>query len=320
MEPKQSNQFVRMIVGGQTYCLDIASVRGILGNDAIQQESRTQGSLGFVPTGAGLVPIWHLRERLHGVVEAKEVIGPIILLNSQIAPWGICVDRLQGSIVVQMEDRFPLPDVIQNTAAPFFGEVLHCESGWHLVLKPDCLHPQAPPQKKEMVPLPVSLSRTEPVSGQGGKLFHFTTVPFSESELSLRFGVSLTQVVEILDPLPVTLVPTAPSYISGVAGWREGVLPVVKLSQALGFDFPDQTTPPRLLVVRTPQGKKLMGIPIQRDAKVQNLPLATQPFRGELPLQSRFLRTICEWEGSLLLIPDLDQLAFPVNTVEAVGH
>ncbi|MBX7219009.1 MAG: chemotaxis protein CheW [Blastocatellia bacterium] len=314
MEPKQTNQFVRMIAGGQTYCLDIAYVRGILGNDAIQQESRTRGSLGFVPTGAGLVPIWHLRERLAEGEEVPEATGPIILLNSQIAPWGICVDHLQGSIEVQPENRFPLPEVVQNTAAPIFGELLHCESGLHLVIKPDSLHPQATPQKQAMVPPAATPGTAEAGTGQGGKLFHFTTVPFSESELALRFGVSLTQVVEILDPLPVTPVPTAPNYISGVAGWREGVLPVVNLSLALGFDFPDQTAPPRLLVVRTAQGRKLMGIPIQRDAKVQNLPLATQPFRGELPVQGRFLRTICEWEGALLLIPDLDQLAFPEGT------
>ncbi len=64
-----------------------------------------------------------------------------------------------------------------------------------------------------------------------------------------RFAVDVGIVQEVIDPLPVTTVPTAPAFAPGLINARGTVVPVLDLQQRLGMESTDRTSETRFVVM-----------------------------------------------------------------------
>jgi purine-binding chemotaxis protein CheW len=103
---------------------------------------------------------------------------------------------------------------------------------------------------------------TEATSHDGGK---FLTFFLADEE----YGLEILKVQEIIGMLPITPVPRAPEFISGVINLRGKVIPVADLRLKFGMDTIEQTNETCIIVVRT-EGIH-MGIIVDKVSEVLDI-------------------------------------------------
>jgi purine-binding chemotaxis protein CheW len=125
-----------------------------------------------------------------------------------------------------------------------------------------------------------------------------------------EYAVPIENVSEIGRPLKVTWVPNVPDWILGVANLRGDVLSIVDLAAFLNIQAPTQPTTGRMLVAHSPLADMSTGLIVDRVNGIRNLP-GDQILPPTAPIADRvapYLRGVCEYEGHLLVVLDLDQL------------
>jgi len=151
---------------------------------------------------------------------------------------------------------------------------------------------------------PVSPAPIKPsgASGQGRYvLFSLATT---------EYAVPIESVSEIGRPLKVTWVPNVPDWVLGVANLRGDVLSIVDLAAFLNIQAPTQPTTGRMLVAHSQLADMAAGLIVDRVNGIRNLP-GDQIIPPTAPIADRvapYLRGVCEYEGHLLVVLDLDQL------------
>jgi purine-binding chemotaxis protein CheW len=91
------------------------------------------------------------------------------------------------------------------------------------------------------------------------------------------YGINIMQIKEILKPRPVTEVPRAPSFVSGVISLRGVILPVLDLHDRLGLEHPASSGRERLVVVKTGPDGDLAGLLVDQVFQVVSIPAAIEP-------------------------------------------
>ena len=129
------------------------------------------------------------------------------------------------------------------------------------------------------------------------------------NERPLVFGLSITQVLEILEPLSVIAVPVSPPYVLGLVNWRNRPVPVIDLNIRLGIGLPSFDENSRLLIARTSFDGELVGFHIKPNVTVQSLPIPNQACSRDLPLDKVWTRGVFELGSETLVVPDMDMVA-----------
>jgi chemotaxis signal transduction protein len=135
----------------------------------------------------------------------------------------------------------------------------------------------------------------------------FSTSPDSD----FTFGLSLTQVTQILQPLPILPLPGAAPYVLGVAEWRGVPLAIIDLLGFMGDTSASVATDGRLLIVRVPTQRLCIGFPIQPQVSIRTLPLSHHLIDSPMPLQKSWVRGKFSLDSTTLVIPDVDGMLVP---------
>jgi len=87
------------------------------------------------------------------------------------------------------------------------------------------------------------------------------------------FGVDVRRVLEILDLVPVTMVPGAPSYAPGLINVRGKVVPLVDLRIRLGLPPKKTGRPGRIVVIEAPLGEETLNLALDADEVLDLVPI-----------------------------------------------
>jgi chemotaxis signal transduction protein len=125
----------------------------------------------------------------------------------------------------------------------------------------------------------------------------------------LLFGLSLTQLLEVTEPPPLTVIPGAPEFVRGVVAWRDQPVPVLDLAQRLGLPavHPEDGERRRLLVAHEP-GHTPIAFLVRSAVRILRLPLPHQTCAGPLPIHPALLRASVELEHETVVVPHLDAI------------
>jgi len=91
------------------------------------------------------------------------------------------------------------------------------------------------------------------------------------------FGITIMQIKEILKPRPVTEVPRAPAYLTGVISLRGVIIPVLDLHERLGLGHLPSSGKERLVVIKTVPEGDLAGLLVDQVLQVARLSGAIEP-------------------------------------------
>jgi purine-binding chemotaxis protein CheW len=135
-----------------------------------------------------------------------------------------------------------------------------------------------------------------------------------------RFAIEVSKVEVVLESVPITRVPKAPSHLRGVINYRGSVIPVADLRIRFG-EGPTYAGPgSSIIVLQARFGKAEMTIGVLADAVREVVDL--DPARIERPpsvgarIEDAFVKGIGEKGGDFIVILDIDLAFFPESASE----
>jgi chemotaxis signal transduction protein len=309
---------VRCSVGRETYGLDMTHVRGIIRSDRMIAAAGADGLVGFVSQGDSAIPVYSLAELLGVAPPPTKSLRPVVVLHADPQPWGLLVDRVARVVRVDADSVAPMPVEAADPFTGFFDGVVH-RDGEKLVLlsltrlAPNCLPDDfvLPSSLTAQVPTPLPGSGPLEVARRHGKkqLVLFAIADPAPRTRRVTFGLSISEVLGILAPLPLEPAPNAPEDCLGYVTWRDWPVKVVDLGRRLGLASPPPGEDARLLIARAQGRAELLGFLVRPAIRVVQLPVPHQTSTRDLALDLSRIKGCVELKNETLVLPDLAALA-----------
>ena len=126
------------------------------------------------------------------------------------------------------------------------------------------------------------------------------------------FALDARQVREILDPIPVTRVPGAQSYVSSVLNVRGKVIPLADLRVRFGMPPATITPDSRFIVLEIDLAGEPTTIGIVADKVYEVTDLDTSTLQKAPPIgmrwQPEFIAAIAKWKDEFIIVPNMKQI------------
>jgi len=126
------------------------------------------------------------------------------------------------------------------------------------------------------------------------------------------FALDARQVREILDPIPVTRVPGAQSFVSSVLNVRGKVIPLADLRVRFGMPPASITSDSRFIVVEIDLAGEPTTIGIVADKVYEVTDLDTSTLQKAPPIgmrwQPEFIAAIAKWKDEFIIVPNMKQI------------
>jgi purine-binding chemotaxis protein CheW len=309
---------VKCALGNETFALDMAGIQGIERADLLRSGSDEDGPLGYLPGPGRGTEVISLARRFGRQSRLVGAHQQVIVHDGPLGPWGLLVDHVSQVMAVARDQVDLLPPVVTRLTAKFFQAVVHIGQEMILLLDPEALNPQLPA---------VDDAR---FGGQDGKLLaarysrafdHLRGYWRGSSEIVLfattepqprarpvSFGLSKSQVLEIVEAPSVLPVPAAPPFLRGLVNWRNLPVPVLDLGQQLGLPGAVTDKRTRLMVVHGCDPMAVVAFPVRPFIRVMPLPIDHVPCRQTLSLDSTLTRGVFELKGETMIVPDVRRL------------
>jgi len=151
------------------------------------------------------------------------------------------------------------------------------------------------------------MRNTNQIATSEQKVLIFSAQTPRVSNRQIYFLFSQHQMEDILMDTSARPVPFSPSYVEGVAEWRNQVLPVISLEACLGMESLNSPKIQRLMVVRAlkneaaPMGIYRIMLRIVPPIRMLTLPIECSPVSNRWIPEKFFTKGVYEWEGGLLV-------------------
>lgn len=122
------------------------------------------------------------------------------------------------------------------------------------------------------------------------------------------YGVNVMQVQEVLRYSEIAPVPGAPYYVLGIINLRGNVVTVIDTRSRFGLPSAEVTEQTRVVIIES--DKQVVGILVDSVAEVVYLhqsEIETAPSVGN-DENAKFIQGVCNKNGELLILVDLDKL------------
>lgn len=290
---------------GQIFFVDSADVHGVHGNrDSLPVPDLDPDCVGLLPNGTRC---YDLAGLLGGERRARPRTSRIVVVSCQGGAVGLLTDRIHGPVVYSADRLKDLPQALGDVDHVYSRVLVH-EGNAVLGLRLESFHPEGFSGRSR--PEPATFEIAEPAhaspdahnSAARGVLI-FKALATSESEPPLYFGLSFTQVAEVVEyPTPQPIA-AAPPMVEGLVLWRDRPVTIV----SFGARFGGQSTgfrPSRLVIATV--GNQLLGIPCSGTQALE-LPLECTLIDEPTPIAPELCLGAFEMEGSRLVVPNLER-------------
>ncbi len=304
-------QLIRCYIGSETYCLDTFWVQGVQNADTLTLNKNSETPIGWLGDKNQKIPIFSLALQLNLSSNQDIEKSKVILFNSKPS-WGIIVDKVSRVFEVTKESVFPLPNIIKYSSVSKFQAIVQLKDDLLLQLDPQYLYPNAPAKVVSEDRLKSSWSSliqdNKANSEYNGQLLLFKINNEKIRGKNLVFGLSVTQVLQILKNSAVVSVPSAPDYLLGLINWQGKPVPFIDLNIYLGFTDIQDSQDSRLLIVRSALAEGLAAIKIQSTVKSLTLPVNFNPVDNPFFDKKSFAIKCFDLGEEILAILDIDSI------------
>jgi purine-binding chemotaxis protein CheW len=305
-------RFVRCRVGEETYALDMNWVRSIHRTEALRWNTDGDVPAGWLSGGeGGPIEVISLANRLKCPLKTRSDTQRVIVLNSPRQPWAILVDYVTQAEQVLAGNVMPFPAVAANPVRSLFEGVLNIGGDLCLLLSPEQIRCDEGPAVKghrapQFPPPSRSLLEDATKSSSPGRLLVFSLTRTAANKRPIVLGLSVSQVPEVISPVPLFRVPDAPAFVRGMINWRDNAVPIVDMASCIGFSTESTAERSRLTIARGSRAGSFLGFLTQATARTLRLPLRYNPCVRDLPLDRSMIIGAYELERETLVIPNLN--------------
>ncbi len=310
------------------------------------EHAADNGQVGVIATETGDVPVYRLAERLSRDVVEKADREHVVILKSSFGRWAIQVGTVSRVTQVRVDQIVRVPEVVMDpTRNVFKGVVLvaaeeqaeaatsapltkhrdsdasvtqttHEAASISLLLSPERLHPDAVPTvvesadtESDRVTSQISSapqSDSAPKTHRKGQVVVLSVTNELVDEQRCSVGLSMAQVLEVVATVPMIPVPTAPSFVLGLACWRNQPVPLLNLATRVGLKSSlDQQ---RIVIARGTDSHDLIAFPVDSSIRSLKLPLEAKPCLVPVGMRPDFVRAAYQVDQETLVVPDLHRV------------
>lgn len=141
------------------------------------------------------------------------------------------------------------------------------------------------------------------------------------------FAMDIMRLKEVIQSVPVTLVPRAPKFLEGVIDLRGAILPVVDLRRRFGLPV-DASIRPKLLIVAIDVGlgpgrRLIVALVVDRVREPIRVPASAMkpaPPLVHLETDARAFQSVVSHEERLHMVIDVDRLLGPRERAILAGR
>ncbi len=141
------------------------------------------------------------------------------------------------------------------------------------------------------------------------------------------YAIDIMRIKEVLQPVPITIVPRTPTFLEGVMDLRGAILPVVDLRRRFGL--PVVKSPrEKLIIVAVDVGLgpgrglivALVVDQVREPIRVLSSELKPAPPLMHLEADARAFRAVVQHDGRLHMVVDVDRLLGPRERAALAGR
>lgn len=141
------------------------------------------------------------------------------------------------------------------------------------------------------------------------------------------FAVDILRLKEVIQPVPITVVPRAPAFLDGVIDVRGAILPVIDLRRRFGL-VARSGSRDKLLIVAADVGlgpgrRIILALVVDRVLEPLRVPraeLRPAPPLIHLEADARAFAAVVSYGGRLLMVIDVDRLLGPRERAALAGR
>lgn len=321
MKTNKPLRYIRCTTGSETYALDMASVYSIQRSDNLHLEPVAENTIGWFPAREERAPVYSLAESLGHRKQMNNAGQRVVLMNplpGATVVWALLVDQVSQVFTTTPEALSSLPAALCAGTERYFRAVLHAGDELLLMLEPAGIHPVKPlattihlPAASDVTPSignePIKLAEPARKNRPLKQLIVFALPGEKEP---LQFALSITQVLEILAPLPVIPAPGASPYILGLVNWRSRPVLLVDLTRRFNLANDSDPSMSRLMIVRDTSKKheQVFGFFVHPIIHMLRLPVNYRDCRSQVSIPEPFVRCVVEIDGKWTVIPELSKI------------
>jgi len=214
--------------GQEQYALRGADVRYIIRAEKMRAASGDDGRVGTLDIADQIVPVFRLASVLGRPDAAAASAGCHIAVTGDAGELvGWLVDRIVRAPLSESTAVVTLPVVVGPFAALWFEALVKLADTSVLLLAPQYLNPASGrPSRADTAARAFRgpAARIDNATERMVLLFSTPALPRCEAR---RYALSGRQIVAIVQPLSPMAVPGSAPHVTGVAWWRDAVVPVI---------------------------------------------------------------------------------------------
>ena len=306
-----SFRFIRCIIDGDEFCIRMSWVRRIRN----ASDSEFNNSLGVedcfnsLSTDIDNCPIIKLDGILNYSTD-ESIQRKVLVLRLDSGYFGILVDTVEDIFEISSSHIFDIPAMVGSEAIRYFDEVVYYKNKLIISFSPsricsfllsDLENSMINVDKYSNILYQASLSIAH---HRQKKLVIFT--PGSQGEI--LYGLSITQIPQILQLSSILSIPGSLDYISGLIEWRGIILPVIDISLCIEKKRTDIDGDCRIIVVRLVSKPIYIAIVIQSHILIQSFPVLHGLYEQETKLDKKSVIKQFQFKHKILVVPDVDNI------------
>lgn len=316
-------RIVRCEVDGASYALEMQSVAAVLGARGVRPPE-VEGDAATLSFQGRTIPVFDFLECQGGAAAphaGRAVRKFVVVVEADGDAWGVLVDRVSQAIRLPESRTAAVPEPI---ASPALRRILlppddqATTAPPTLLFIPEQLHPERSKPADDLAPFlddpsaappPLRGSAPRASSKAGGRrlaMFSLERIPGCVGALAV------SQVQEILLPLPVAPAVLASPLLVGFIAWRKRAVPVLDLVRGLAGGEPSPLEVGgrgRMVVAHVARLGMDVAFPVGEDVRVAAAPSDAAPLGADRPpVDERFVRGLFRTRDAFLAVPDLAAL------------
>jgi len=213
-------------VGDKQYALRGADVREIVRLEKMREATASDGRVGTLDLAGQSVPVFKLASVLGrpGQRSAPNSGNHIAITGDQAELVGWLVDRVVRTALPDDARIVTLPSVVGPTATSRFEALVKFGGTSILLMAPQYLNPLA---RRPDATRAFSLPTRKKTDGSAEQIVLLFSTPALPRCAAPRFALSGRQIASISQPMSPIPVPGSAPHVTGVAWWRDVVVPII---------------------------------------------------------------------------------------------
>ena len=289
-------------VGEGRYIIPLPAVEECVELTADDERSRGRN---FLNMRGNLVPFLRLREIL-AVPGAPTEHQKTIIISTGESRVGLVADQIIGNHQTVIKSLSKL----HSDVTIFSGATILGDGTAALILDVDAArrHGAVAYRKTPYQRGSVMSEGLGPAGEPGVTLMQVVMIGLGEE----KFALDAAMVREIIDPVPVTRVASARSFVPSVINVRGNVIPLADLRIRFGMPQTDQSTDTRIVVLELEIDNEpvLVGVTADKVYEVTEISQTDvqQTPRVGMHWKPEFIRLITKWREEFVIVPNMERI------------